>query len=414
MKGFQEGESKYTYLTFRRTREDVLASVTSDLPPGLGLSGAGIWCSNGGAERGHPGRALPYSFDAPLGDLPGRPVRMELMGVFAFFVDRKTEAPGTLGATLQILEGDEVVFRQDLVNGRHYGAAAEETPIYRSNGDGTSIATIGSLEFDGIDYRLERLTIDLPEFPSGSRLIFRDLGSPASFGILDIAIEVDKPAGCPFHSKSGLIPLKEVGAIVRVGDRRRFAKTLDQLQMGILATADLDEARGQALTFLAIVTAAMLEHGGARELHRIQLDTARKLDQLDDLAEIAELAIETCEIVAEPLFSVPDTPSAHLMDKAMAIVDRNYAKDLSDSLLAEQLGLSTSHFRFLFRQATGNPFHKYLVAVRLEKAKQILMEQDLPVSHVASAVGFAGLSHFSRAFTQRFSVSPSAIRKQGS
>lgn len=95
----------------------------------------------------------------------------------------------------------------------------------------------------------------------------------------------------------------------------------------------------------------------------------------------------------------------------MAIVERHYAKDLTDAMVAAQLGLSTSHFRFLFRQATGHPFHKYVVALRLEKAKQMLIEQEIPVSQIATAVGFTGLSHFSRAFTQRFSASPSHIRR---
>jgi transcriptional regulator GlxA family with amidase domain len=41
----------------------------------------------------------------------------------------------------------------------------------------------------------------------------------------------------------------------------------------------------------------------------------------------------------------------------------------------------------------------------------MLMEQDMPISQVAAAVGFTGLSHFSRAFTQRFSASPSHFKR---
>ena len=81
--------------------------------------------------------------------------------------------------------------------------------------------------------------------------------------------------------------------------------------------------------------------------------------------------------------------------------------------MAQQLGLSTSHFRYLFKQATGQPFHKYLVSLRLEKARRMLVEQGLPVSTVAKAVGFSALSHFSRAFAQRFSVSPTSLRRGG-
>jgi len=93
------------------------------------------------------------------------------------------------------------------------------------------------------------------------------------------------------------------------------------------------------------------------------------------------------------------------------MVERNYAKNLTDASVAATLGLSTSHFRFLFKESTGQPFHKFLVSLRLEKARQMLVEQEIAVSAVAKAVGFAGLSHFSRAFAQRFQVSPTSIRR---
>ena len=59
----------------------------------------------------------------------------------------------------------------------------------------------------------------------------------------------------------------------------------------------------------------------------------------------------------------------------------------------------------------AQPFHRYLIALRLEKARELIVTQHLPVSVVAKAVGFSGLAHFSRAFTQRFGANPSEIRK---
>jgi len=369
------------------------------------------WQSNGGDYRGHPARALPYSLEAPLADIEGDFKRLEVFGAFALFADDEQETAGTFGATLQILGEHEILFRQDLIHGLHYGDAADPKPVCRANGDGTSIETIDTFEISGKKVRIDRLSIDLPPFSDARSLVFKDLGSSASFLIFDIFIHIEPVKGCPFHSKSGLIPLREVASIVRVGDRRRFTKALDQLESGIHAAEDLDEGRGQALMFLAVVTSAMLESGGARELHRIQLEAARRFDRLESREEITDDVRSLCESIAAPLFAAQDSPSAHLVDRALAIVERNYARDLTDSLVATQLGLSTSHFRFLFRQATGNPFHKYLVAVRLEKAKQMLLDNEMPVSQVASAVGFTGLSHFSRAFTQRFAASPTSIRR---
>jgi AraC-like DNA-binding protein len=126
--------------------------------------------------------------------------------------------------------------------------------------------------------------------------------------------------------------------------------------------------------------------------------------------ELADLVREDLNALAAFMFQESESPSGYLIERAVSILDRNYAKDISDAALATQLGLSTSHFRYLFKQTTGQPFHKYLMALRLEKAKRLLQEDDLSVSSVARSVGFSGLAHFSRAFAQRFSINPTSIR----
>jgi len=378
-----------------------------DLP----LSRGAGWQSNGGPHRGHLARSFPFTLDVTI-PAGGPLLRIHLVGTFALFAEREEEAPGTLGASLQLTQDRELVFRQDLLNGRHYSDARDLTAVSRLNGDGTSVETLGSIEAFGAPARVDVLTIDVGE-QTASALRLKDLGSPASFIVFDVLLEREQASGCPFHSGSGGIALGEIPSVVRVGDRVKFLRALDQLAQSVVDAEDLDEARGTALTFLAVTTAATLEMGGSRQMHRIQLDAAREFERLDTREEIADAARRYVETVAESMFRGVQSPSSYLVDRALAIVERNYAKDLSDSQIANQLGLSTSHFRYLFREATGQPFHKYLVALRLEKARQMLLEDEIAVSAVARAVGFTGLSHFSRAFTQRFSVSPTSIRRQG-
>lgn len=397
-------------LAIKRPREDSI-ELHARLPLQFSLTGAPAWQSNGGPTRGHPARALPFSLDAELPRESGRLTKIHLLGVFAIFAGKEAETSGTLGANVQLADAQHVAFRQDLLNGTHYGNASDLTQIKRINGDGSSLETVGHCVIDGSKYRVDLLTIDVPSDAEGSTLRFRDLGSPASFVVFDVFAEFEPAVGCPFRSHTGNVSLSELGAVMRLCDRVRFAKAFQQLEASLQKTDDLDEARGQALTFLAVVTAATLEMDGGREMHRVQLECARALDRCDSTSEILEEIRERVQSVAPSMFTEPTNPSAALMNRALSIVERNYAKPLTDAVLAGELGLSTSHFRFLFRQATGQPFHKYLISFRLEKARQMLLEGHLPVSQVATRVGFAGLSHFSRAFAQRFSVSPTAVRR---
>lgn len=381
----------------------------SDLLPLSGLPG---WQSNGGPHRSHPARACPYTLRVSLDPESGELCRLYVVGVFAQWAGGDLEGPGTLGAMVQVLSGGEVVVRQSLANGRHYGDAGDLGPVCSTSGDGISLETIGNVDLDGHRHRVDVLTLDVPGALRADMFEFRDLGSAASFHVFDVIAEYNEPRGCPFRTHGGSVSLAELGGIVRAGDRVRLAEGVHQLQEGMRIAGDLDEARGQALTFHAVVTAGMLEAGGARTLHRAQLQAARALEAAQTLDEVIEVAADLIEHLVAPLIAGPDGPSGQLVDRALAIVERHYATTLTDAGIAQRLGLSTSHFRFLFRQATGQPFHRYLVSVRLEKAHRMLVEQSMSVSEVAEAVGFAGLSHFSRAFAARFHTNPARVRRR--
>lgn len=189
-------------------------------------------------------------------------------------------------------------------------------------------------------------------------------------------------------------------------------RATDQLVKAVLVTEDLDEAKGEALTFIAVVTAATLELGGDRKMHRVQLDAARRLDKLTTHREIAEEAVKITQEVAAAMYAPLPNPSQVLIERALVILNEKFMDDIDDDVVAARLGLSTSHFRHLFREVTGTPFSKYLSSLRLEKAKEMIVEDSfVSINEVATACGFTAASHFTRAFSARFSVSPTAMRK---
>lgn len=378
---------------------------------GLPVLGAPAWQSNGGPDRGHFARSKPYTLEVAPPRVSGTLTRIHLIGLFAMYA--AYEEPGSIGATISVSDERTTAVKLDLIYGRHYSDASDTEAIHRLTGDGASVETVGHCVIDGTQYRVDQLTIDLPSSTGLLPLKVRVSGSPASFVVFDVLYEFVPEAACPFSRRGGGVALGDLAAVVRVGDRVRLRRALDQLEYAVMKTEDLDEAKGEALTFIAVVTAATLEMGAPRAMHRVQLDAARRLDPLQDRACIAAETRRFVEGVTIGMGHHTGSPSAALIDRALEILSRNFAKDLTDVAVAEQLGLSTSHFRFLFKETTGQPFHRYLISLRLEKAKNLLLDGQMPVSDVAFSVGFNGLAHFSRAFTQRFSISPTNLRRNG-
>jgi AraC-like DNA-binding protein len=377
---------------------------------GLTINGGRGWQSNGGVGRLHPDRALPFSFELDVP--PGRLLRVHLAGVFALHVDPRHEPAGSIGAAILVQRGSEVVCRTDLVAGRHYGNAHDPAPVFRLNGDGTSVETIGQCETGGGTARVDVLTMDMPSGIRGEKLVFRSFATPASFVVFDVVFELEEARECPFRGRGDRVALSDLTTIVRTRDRLRFDQAIEQAVEGLEKAQDLDEAKGLTLTFLAVVSAAMLDMEAPREFHRVQLDVAKEVLSAQDTNGLARVLLHRAKQITGsvmPEFSATGRP---LLDRALAYIDRHFATDLQDFKVAEQIGLSTSHFRHLFRQAMRQPFHRYIVGLRLEKARELLSQTDLSVSEVAQMVGFASPAHFSRVFSKRFKTAPSSLRQE--
>jgi AraC family transcriptional regulator len=85
--------------------------------------------------------------------------------------------------------------------------------------------------------------------------------------------------------------------------------------------------------------------------------------------------------------------------------------ELSLDHLAAVAHVSPYHFARLFKHSTGLPPHQYVIARRVERAKELLREPDRPaLAEVATEVGFSDQSHFTRHFKRLVGVTPRQFR----
>jgi AraC family transcriptional regulator of adaptative response / DNA-3-methyladenine glycosylase II len=80
--------------------------------------------------------------------------------------------------------------------------------------------------------------------------------------------------------------------------------------------------------------------------------------------------------------------------------------------IAARLGVTDRHLRRIFAQAHGVTPIDYLTTRRLLLAKQLLTDTAMPVTQVALASGYASLRRFNAAFSERYRMSPTALRRE--
>ncbi len=82
------------------------------------------------------------------------------------------------------------------------------------------------------------------------------------------------------------------------------------------------------------------------------------------------------------------------------------------SQIAEQVGLSAFHFARAFKISTGVSPYRYLIQLRIIKARWLLENSDFPISEISARVGYDDPSYFARLFRREVGVTPAAYRRE--
>lgn len=102
------------------------------------------------------------------------------------------------------------------------------------------------------------------------------------------------------------------------------------------------------------------------------------------------------------------------LQRPVDFIRTHYADEINVKDLAEHCHLSVSALERRFKKYIGKTPLQFINEVRLEHARQLLVESNLPISQVASSCGFSDHSYFSNQFSKTFEILPSEFRKRHS
>lgn len=99
------------------------------------------------------------------------------------------------------------------------------------------------------------------------------------------------------------------------------------------------------------------------------------------------------------------------LSRSLEYIHCENVKNISLYNLAENVGLSTFHFARLFRETIGVPPHRYLLHLKVARAKSLMAKTNVPLSQIAIDCGFADQPHMSRHFKNLTGVTPATFRR---
>lgn len=144
-------------------------------------------------------------------------------------------------------------------------------------------------------------------------------------------------------------------------------------------------------------------------------EVARAWTSQDPL-HLVKCQLLTTEILYDLFLSdMPFQKIAHSKQvaKAREIIQDNFRSDLSVEELAESLDLSVSYFRRLFKEAYGYSPMQYIMSLRIENAKNLLLSGEVNVTEAAQLSGFDDIYYFSTLFKKKTGYTPIHMLRKG-
>lgn len=99
------------------------------------------------------------------------------------------------------------------------------------------------------------------------------------------------------------------------------------------------------------------------------------------------------------------------IQQAINYLDDYYTTEINLQHLAQSIGYSLDHFRFLFKEETGISPKKYILQKRIALAKKQISHSNLPLVEIASSCGYDDYYQFATYFKKEIGMAPSQYRK---
>ncbi len=129
-------------------------------------------------------------------------------------------------------------------------------------------------------------------------------------------------------------------------------------------------------------------------------------ERIEGISDMAQMLVKF--LMAERILKPRED---RRIEEVRAFVNENVDKRLTAQDIARGTHLSKTTLYNVIKSHTGNTINEYISTIKMEKSKSMLLDSDMTVEEIASALGFSSAAYYCRVFKRLVGVSPSAFRK---
>ncbi len=208
------------------------------------------------------------------------------------------------------------------------------------------------------------------------------------------------------------IDLRRLATLIRTGQIEDFEEHLKEIFVALINDDD-SKCMSVEIQIFTVLDVIILEQGidenSINELKEAALiNISKQVSQQEIKKSLSRLARKMVEISSLKRKNT----SKDIVNKAKQIVGSMLkTPELSLELIADELHYSPNYLGTTFKKETGNSLNSYILSLRIEEAKELLVNSDLKSTDIAMSTGFSSSSYFAFSFKKAVGMSPREYRK---
>jgi two-component system, response regulator YesN len=138
----------------------------------------------------------------------------------------------------------------------------------------------------------------------------------------------------------------------------------------------------------------------------------QEFEAMEETDEFKKWFLDIFDQVEGSMNDIKNIKVYDVVEQAMGYIQEHYNQpELSANSMADMLSITPSYFSRVFKEYSGSSFPDYINHIRLEKARELLIEKpELDMMKICSYTGYNSTTYFATAFSKKYGLSPSKYR----
>ncbi len=201
---------------------------------------------------------------------------------------------------------------------------------------------------------------------------------------------------------------------IKTGERAAAREIINRILVGIYFLGrDRQELLKSFLLELVIMISRSAVEAGAdpTQLLGTNYSSFTELARINSEEELCAWVVRMLEEAMNAISTNHKYPISALISSAVNYIQEHLDEELTRDQVAECTGLSSTHFSRLLKQIYGHSFTDFVVYLRVERARELLVRTEKSLVQICMECGFNDQSYFTRAFQKRTGRPPGEYRK---